>query len=78
MRLVLGSLRVAGGKGKSLEASVGPAERGEASPPSFAEDLLQYPARPATSERGAACIYIYIYIYIYKKGLRTSTGGYVM
>ena len=52
------------GRWQSLEASVGPAEGGEASPPSFAEVLsLHYClARPATSERGTADIYIYIYI----------------
>ena len=34
-----GSRLVNVGKGKRLEASVGPAEGGEASPPSFAEVL---------------------------------------
>ena len=37
--VVCGSMLVEGGKGKSLEAKGGPAEGGEASPPSFAEVL---------------------------------------
>ena len=46
-----------------MEASVGPAEGGEASHSELCRGFVQYClARPATSERGAADIYIYIYI----------------
>ena len=61
--VVRGSRVVEGGKGKSLEASVGPAEGGRLRLRAL-QRFLSSPhyclARPATSERGAADIYIYI------------------